>query len=384
MTEPRTSPFWGDGWMDMQRRFWESWSSIYQKGLESATSAATEQQRWTNTPWSGALDTWWKMASGAAAPPAHDFLGKMVDQGKTFLQLGEEFAKFQEGMTKSAEGWQDLLNARFSEMKDAFSKSDPSGATRGLMAFWELPLDTWQRTLSSASVLPGDFLESLKPEAWDKVSDRLHERIERFLSVPGLGYTREWQEQGQELVRLAVSYQRALQEYSEVFRRLGVETLSRLQQKIVERSEQEQPVSSLRALYDLWVDAGEEAYMELVSTDEYAEIYGRLVNALMALKHQGRNMVDESLGALGMPTSKAMNTVQRRQQEIRRDLTALRLEFERLRANTDGQGRASAERETGARRGADATKRAAGTGRKTAKKTAAKRSRSRTQSKRGE
>jgi polyhydroxyalkanoate synthase subunit PhaE len=47
----------------------------------------------------------------------------------------------------------------------------------------------------------------------------------------------------------------------------------------------------------------------------------------MALKNHGRNMVDEIVGALGMPTRHGQNTLQRRQQELRREIVALRREL---------------------------------------------------------
>jgi class III poly(R)-hydroxyalkanoic acid synthase PhaE subunit len=87
----------------------------------------------------------------------------------------------------------------------------------------------------------------------------------------------------------------------------------------------------LRALYDVWVDSSEEAYFALVATDAYAEAYGRMVNKLMALKKHGRNMVDEVVGAMGLPTGHGLNTLHQRQQELRREVVALRRELENLR-----------------------------------------------------
>jgi hypothetical protein len=62
-------------------------------------------------------------------------------------------------------------------------------------------------------------------------------------------------------------------------------------------------------------------------TDEYAAIYGRLVNALMALKHHSQNLVDEAVGAANLPTRRGMTTLQCRQQEVRRQIVALRSEL---------------------------------------------------------
>jgi len=51
--------------------------------------------------------------------------------------------------------------------------------------------------------------------------------------------------------------------------------------------------------------------------------HGQLVNALMALKHQGSRMIDEVAGAYNLPTRGEMDTVHRRLQRTRRENHAL-------------------------------------------------------------
>lgn len=89
------------------------------------------------------------------------------------------------------------------------------------------------------------------------------------------------------------------------------------------RVEKGEPLDTLQAVYDLWVDGCEEAYAEHVFSDEYAKVHGRVVNSLIALKRHSRAMVDETLGMLNMPTRKEMNTLQARFQDLRRDLRAM-------------------------------------------------------------
>ncbi len=97
-------------------------------------------------------------------------------------------------------------------------------------------------------------------------------------------------------------------------------------------------VDSARGLYDLWVGCCEEVYAEQVMTPEYARIHGRLVNALMALKQRLSIMVDETLGALNMPTRSEVRTLQDRLQETRRENKALRRDLEELKARIDTLG----------------------------------------------
>ncbi len=298
MAETSAPPSEGETWFEASRKYWDSWQGLWQQGLGAA-------------------------APGSAAPP--ELVQSLMDQGKLFLRLGEEVTAALLRSTEashSEQDWQRVFQASADLWRAGLGSTPPDVA--GLNTAWKLPFDTWSRTFSSASLFPGDFLEQFKPEAWTPVTDDLHRNLERFLSVPGLGYTREWQEQGQEFARLGLNYQRALQDYASLFRRLNLDTYDRLQRRLGELADANQPITTLRGLYDVWVDCSEAAYLDLVSTEAYAETYGQMVNALMALKRHGRNMVDEAAGAIGMPTRHGLNTLQRRHQELRREFVALR------------------------------------------------------------
>lgn len=307
--------------MELQRKYWEAWSQLCQQMLNSNLLPKE-----ISNPWVQALDNWWKAVSPGMPAQSHSLLENMIERGKGFFTINEQFTGFLGSFdpSKSAGNWQELWQSRIDELKAVFSQSSTEElkkAMRGLFPFFELPLDTWTRTLSSASLLPGDFLQVLKPEG---LADELHDRIGRFLSVPGVGYTREWQEHTQHGARLLLDYERALQEYAHVHGKLGVDTLDRLSKKIFDRAEKGEEINSLRQVYDIWVDCFEDTYNEFVFTEEYADAYGRLVNALMALKHHSQSTVDELMGALNMPTHKGLTTLQCRQQELRRELMEMR------------------------------------------------------------
>jgi hypothetical protein len=54
-----------------------------------------------------------------------------------------------------------------------------------------------------------------------------------------------------------------------------------------------------------------------------------MVNSLMAFKQHGRNIVDEALAAMNMPTRKGVDTIKKKQQELRRDLLKIKVIKER-------------------------------------------------------
>jgi class III poly(R)-hydroxyalkanoic acid synthase PhaE subunit len=189
-----------------------------------------------------------------------------------------------------------------------------------MMAFWEMPMDNWQRMVSSLSLTPGDLLRNMPH----------NEGIERFLSAPGLGYMREQEGQYKQLMQRVMEYQRALTEYMRFFSNLGMLSVNRLREKVQELVDDGGQIDSARGLYDLWVSSSEEVYGEQVMTPEYAKIHGKLVNALMAVKQKLSHVVDETLGGLNMPTRRELRTLQDRMQDSRREYKAMLAEMELL------------------------------------------------------
>jgi class III poly(R)-hydroxyalkanoic acid synthase PhaE subunit len=322
------------GWLEFQRKYWEAWNQLSRQTL----AAASTQSAGAN-PWADALEHWWKSVSPSAPSDVEDFYTRLIDQAKTFFRLTEDLTRACQAAGTGGESlldWPQQIEQIVSGMKQALSGADAQSFVRQVMAFWELPLDTWQRTASSLSVLPGDFLQALKSEGLEQIRAKIDERIDRFLSVPAVGYTREWQAELQVQGRLLLDYYKAYQQYASGFAKFGLQCVDRFEQKLKALASDGKAIGSTRELYDLWVDSCEEVYAEYVSTDEYTELHARLVNSLMMLKHHSSAMVDEVLGAMNMPTRREINTLHKRLQELRRDGKSMRSELESLREQLAG------------------------------------------------
>jgi len=326
-----SNPFSPESWLDAQRKYWDAWMDMTRQA-----GGATAASRAPDNPWSNALDQWWKAVSpmtSGSAPLLQDFFDKLIGMGKSYFSMAEHVGGLPGGGQKPGDAVSDWLD----QMRKACSawgaslgvQQDPR--MRDCMSFWDMPLDTWQRTVSSFSPFPGDFLKAVHPEGADAMAGDMREHLDRFLSMPGVGYSRESQEQYQQLARLVLDYQKAMQDYAIALSKVGIKSTDRFQEKLADATASGESVSSLRAFYDLWVDACEEVYGDFAMTAEYAEMYGEMVNALMAVKHHGSLLVDEMLESMNMPTHREINTLHRRLHEMRRDYRALRNEVEQLR-----------------------------------------------------
>ncbi len=331
-----TDNLFNDNWLKLQQQYWEGLAEMGRKamGLDVPEQNPWEAAPWNAAPWQSAMEQWWKTLSPAAPDPSKVFMDRLMEQGKAYFATVERLTR---GLTWGADasaGWE-ALNKTFEDMQrvltgdpNAFGSGVGGGQAdatmRRMLGFWEMPLDNWQRMMSSLSPLvPGDLLRNMP-------HDQVKDSVDRMLSAPGLGYTREEQAQYQDLVRRTLDYQRALQEYMGFFGKLGIKSIERLKDFIQARADSDEPIDSARTLYDGWVGCCEQVYAEEVGTPEYARIHGRLVNAQMALKQRMSVMVDEALGAMNMPTRSELRTLQDRMQETRRENKQLRRELDAI------------------------------------------------------
>jgi len=323
-----SSASWTNEWMEMQQKYWQNWADASQRlfGQETTPTAA----------WGNAMDHWWKaLAPTAGSDMARGFMDKMVEQGKFFFQMAEEFAAKLAGAGGQTD-WSAALDNATAPLKDAFARlgaGDPS--VHKMFAFWELPFDNWQRMASSLSPVPGDVLRNMPTEG-------MRSKLDRVLGAPGLGYTREEQGQYQELTRAVLDYHETLAEYLGFFSKMGVGSVERLQWLVKEAEQKKKTIGSARELYDMWVQCCEAEYADRVMTDEYTELHGRLVNALMRVKQRMSFIVDEYLGAMNMPTRRELRTLQDRVQEARRETKRLRSELDALKRQLGGTATAAA------------------------------------------
>ena len=323
-------PFWNTDWLEAQRKYMEAWSALSGNSSQHQGKSDSGSGNSADNPWNKALEYWWRSIADNAPGNAKGFYEKLIDETQSFYYVTDQLSRFMHGLAeinRSSEEWQKQLDQCFEDMKNHMmsSQGNMGQVLNGMFGAWQLPMDTLQRTMSFGSMSPGDFLQGVKPEM-----DQVGQVTDKFLSVPGVGYTRESQEQMQEGMRLLANYQRTAHEYHVEISKVGLSALDIMKQRIMEMAENGEEMTTLREVYDLWVDCNEKAYADFVFSDEYSKIYGKLVNDLMALKQHGQLFMDETMSALGMPTRRGMNTMQKRQQEMRRELQASRSRIEKL------------------------------------------------------
>ncbi|MGD9255691.1 MAG: class III poly(R)-hydroxyalkanoic acid synthase subunit PhaE [Chromatiales bacterium] len=323
---------WLDSWMQAQQQFWNKWS-------EMAAGASPQVSSPANA-WAEGMERWWKQAAPSTPDLTSDLYEKLMETGKSFFSMAEGFGKSSHPMEHTHEH----LNHWFDQMKENYRQLHEGGASLGeqarqgakdFMAFWEVPMESWHKT--AHKMMPhGIELPSFYGFDPQKPEGQLFEQMRKMLTMPQVGYSREGQEQLQQLGRLAIDYQEASNEYNKAFARVALESIEEFQ-KVISGIDKDAPleVDSLRDLYTTWINVCEDIYADFAMSEEYQTIYGRMVNAFMALKKETEALMDKQLEAFNMPTRKEVDAISEKLQQVKRENRKLRAELEGIKARLD-------------------------------------------------
>ncbi len=161
--------------------------------------------------------------------------------------------------------------------------------------------------------------------------------LENFLNMPAFGSNRESQERKQALIKHIGSYMQAMQGYQALQMKSIQMAIERMQGKLEERNEPGRQLDSLKAVYDLWIDALEESFAEVALSKEYQGAYGQLVDAQMRVRANVQKQIELATGEIGMPTRSELEGVHQKLAETRRtlrmELNELKAEIAELKAN---------------------------------------------------
>jgi polyhydroxyalkanoate synthesis regulator phasin len=293
MSERDPQSAWLDAWAQAQKDLWQRFVS----GQAPAPAA----------PEIPGLAMFSQFLGQSLPESSRDITHKMLQFGEGYLGVAQEFWKLLQAMPaggadpKRLQGELEALQSKFA---DGFAKlygSGPLGAE--LLAAWQ--------KMAGAGGMP-----AAQPFSWP--------------GMPALGPTRERQEAMERLGRAALRYQQALANFSQLLVRVSGEAVERLARRVAKRAESSEPIGSFRAVYDLWVDSGEEAFAAAAHGPEFARAQSELNDALMELKSEQHKQVEDWARALDLPTRTEVNTVLKRLNTLRRRVRELEDEIDAL------------------------------------------------------
>ena len=229
---------------------------------------------------------------------------------------------------------------------DLFAQMQQMAARLGANAGPADIAGAWQRTLAGNGFGAGmgagagsanpfaDAMRAMRgqgmqgPDAWgDAIApwlDAARREGSAWLGLPAFGQGREHQERLQKLMEAQLEAQQREAEHNLLMLKAMQDAQGLFQKKLAARAEPGKQLESARALFDLWLDAAEEAYAEVALSPEFRKSYGAMVNAQMKLRQAVQGEVEQAAAQMGMPTRTEVDSAHRKIAELERALRRMR------------------------------------------------------------
>lgn len=258
------------------------WVELWQLGLEKASAL------------------WLHAAPAGATPPLDDAV--------------QAFSRFADGV------------------RPAFVDATEGDLSSALADYLESLLDAGDDARLAPWMSTPAILQGVGP--WATVLRTVGEHSRRWqddwLERPAFGPAREWTEAVQAVTRAALDMQAATED---LLAHQQHATRAALRQFIAFLRERDgEPIKTLRALYERWLDIADEAFKTHALTDAYAGDLGRWFNARGDLARSWGELAERGGEALGTPTLDSIESLGRQNQELRDELERLRAEIEVLKS----------------------------------------------------
>ena len=278
----------------LARQYWNMWGDAARAATPGAGGFGAMGPMGGLQGFRDAMDGWTRSV-GAGSSGANDVLGHFNRQSQHWYgqmqQVAAQFAGQNHSARDVAEAWRKLIGGDGRELfQSLFDGMQGPGMQQ---------LQQW-----SDAAAP--WLQSMQKEA------------ATTLGMPTFGFAREHQERLQGLGRAQLDWQQALGAYHALLGKVSKDAFSRFESKLIDREEPGRQIGSVRALFDLWVDAAEEAYAEAALSVEYRHVYGTLVNAQMRMRNAMQSIIEQSATSAGLPGRAELDSAHRKIAELER------------------------------------------------------------------
>ncbi|WP_022972401.1 class III poly(R)-hydroxyalkanoic acid synthase subunit PhaE, partial [Xanthomonas maliensis] len=288
---------------DLARQYWSAWGDALRQGQAAAAgttstagATATASPAGDATPgWRQAVDWWSQLLPAQAAPQTQDAVGRFRDQAGdwfgTMQQVAAQFAGRDTSANEVADAWRRAVQGQGEQWLHM-----TMGAMRGASG---VGFDPW---LQQAA-------QSL---------ERWQQEHAPWLQMPAFGLHRNQQTRWQALARAQQEYQVQAQAYLDQLKAAIEQAFAGFEAKLAAHEGSGSQLTSARALFDLWIEAAEEAYAQVALSEQFREVYARFANAHMRLRSALQQEMEQLCERFGLPTRAEMDAAHRRITELER------------------------------------------------------------------
>jgi len=316
MNDDKSTNDWLKDWSALQRQYLNAWSDFTHNFPQGQTSAGAQM---------GGLPPFNVFAAPAssAQPAWQEGLGSWA---RTFADAGKQ-NETSERLIESAKGYMAMMQSLLGAAPTAANIDSPA------QAWFDTARGAGGMNIPGFDPVAHPFAKALRdvvgkgargfaelPAAFAPYIEQMRNEGLSWLRVPAFGLAREHQEHHQRTALAFFEYQQALREYNRLMLKAAQRGNELFEGKLAERGEPGRTIDSLKALYDVWVDAMEDAYAEVALSEEFSRAYGDLANAQMHVRKQIQIDVERMSREFGMPTRSELDSLSKQVHDLRREL----------------------------------------------------------------
>lgn len=287
---------WGPAdFEQLARQYWGAWAET----VRGAAGGGEAEARPGMRAWQDAIEWWTRQAHGNRTD-VNEALERFNTQARNWYaqmqQIAAQFAGRDNTAGDIAAAWREALGA---SGENPFPEMFRTMRGHGLGG-----LDQWIEDASP-------YLDAALREG------------KAWLGLPAFGVGREHQERLQRLAQAHLEYQQASSAYQALMLKASQSAFVIFEDKLAEHAEPGRRIESPRALFDLWVDAAEEAYAEIALSEEFRKLYAKLANAQMRLRAGLQAQIEQAARLFDLPTRSELDGAHRKIVELERTVRRL-------------------------------------------------------------
>lgn len=284
----------------------DAWIQPFREAMAAFAPAAMPDKSWPG------MGAWASQMPGMAQSVKSGFEPGVFPSGAFAPGAAGPFAGMLEQISAMAQGQWQQLAAQLSTgaMTGAMSGGDAMAPWRNL----------FQTMLPTADTFDSALRHGMNAAA-----------VRDALSTPPVGPLREHVERWQQAMLAQLDYQEASQAFSAQLGEIMRLAMGNFERRLAARGEAGQPPASMRALFDEWIEAGEEAWAERAGGDAFVAALGRYTNAQIRVRAAMADQTNRMVKSLGLPTRDEVDADHRRIAMLERELRRLRGELDDLR-----------------------------------------------------
>lgn len=282
----------------LARQYWGAWSDALRQG--GGAAAQTPADGAGHGSWREAIDTWAKWLPRGTGAQAEDAVAQLQQQAGQWFgamqQVAAQFAGRDASSADVADAWKQQVQGQREQMLQWLL-----GAARGA---GQAGVDPWLQ--QAAQWLQG----------WQRDSGP-------WLQMPGFGPGRNHHARWRALAKAQQDYQAQLQAYMSQLQGAIDRAFGVFETKLREHEDPGSQLTNARAMFDLWIDAAEEAYAASALSEEFREVYAGFANAQMRLRALLQRETEQLCEQLGLPTRTELDAAHRHIADLERRLRRL-------------------------------------------------------------